>query len=944
MPGSERRPCDAPWVRAAPPVVPWPPHAGGAVHAARSRNRALAVLGPLTAAVAFLAIAAPASAWFDAPEPEAPGAARGVHVTDGSCVMNVGELQVNITNWGLIGSRYSTVTTYSDAPSGQWPAGSGIEYLYAAGLWIGGKVNESIRVTTGQPEAELRPAGDLEDTIYEARDARLVRPPGNPAAGGLRPPSPGADDDGDGLRDEDRLDGRDNDGDGLIDEDFAQIGDQMMVCTMYDNTRLSKEIYPDHDPLGIRVTQESYAWESPEYDDFVAFRFTLTNVSTLPLTDIYIGLYVDCDIGPRDGSGSGADDMAGLWEGRARGSRDYWAPVSVAYMYDGAARNPVPGYFGAMLLGSSLLGYHRFSGMQPFELGGEPTNDPGRYELLTRRWRDYDTEPGEEADHRFVITTGPIAWLPPGGSTAFNVALVAGRGLDGLLTNCANAYRCWYGEFFNLDGWFGTGLYGRETYTCEEWWPIDPMTRKSALFSHSARYFDDSCLPPTLPIERIEPEDLYEDAAGNHCIWVNTDNCAECERQMGTPCTIQNRLMEYWNCDQYELPAGERTHCSGILGRESQVQWFVARNAPPSPSIRVVPDDRSVHVFWDDESEHAPDLALEVVDFESYMVWRADDWDRPYGTSEENGPPSDSWQMLHEFDIVDTFFKDIPEGEGVGRTIELPLGANTGLEPIVYRPRCLDEPRFAGLAEAMQRVVDADTAAAHRQRPALRRADGTPVPGLEGLLPWEGWPAVLDTFFMVAERPADEAAGDPGKRGRRFYEYVDRGLHNGFLYFYAVSATDHALEFKGGEPRIIGPGLTGSPSGAFQTAVPGPRAQTAAQRRETGCNIYVYPNPATLSSLGEFQQMRPNAADPSGVRIVFNNLPRAHNRIKVFTLDGDLVADLEHDGLTGGGNGQLAWNLVSRSGQQVVSGIYLYTVESDDEDFDPFTGKFVIIR
>ncbi|MBD3222279.1 hypothetical protein GF314_13660 [bacterium] len=39
----------------------------------------------------------------------------------------------------------------------------------------------------------------------------------------------GADDDGDGRRDEDRLDGRDNDGDGAIDEDFAAISHEMAV-------------------------------------------------------------------------------------------------------------------------------------------------------------------------------------------------------------------------------------------------------------------------------------------------------------------------------------------------------------------------------------------------------------------------------------------------------------------------------------------------------------------------------------------------------------------------------------------------------------------------------------------------------------------------------------------------------------------------------------------
>ena len=63
-----------------------------------------------------------------------------MHVTGGSCVMNVSNLQINITNFGLIGSEYSRNSTFSDQPSAQWPAGSGVEYLFGAGLWIGGVV------------------------------------------------------------------------------------------------------------------------------------------------------------------------------------------------------------------------------------------------------------------------------------------------------------------------------------------------------------------------------------------------------------------------------------------------------------------------------------------------------------------------------------------------------------------------------------------------------------------------------------------------------------------------------------------------------------------------------------------------------------------------------------------------------------------------------------
>ena len=49
------------------------------------------------------------------------------------------------------------------------------------------------------------------------------------SVGGHRGFSARADDDGDGLRDEDPLDGKDNDGDGSVDEDFAAVSDAMSV-------------------------------------------------------------------------------------------------------------------------------------------------------------------------------------------------------------------------------------------------------------------------------------------------------------------------------------------------------------------------------------------------------------------------------------------------------------------------------------------------------------------------------------------------------------------------------------------------------------------------------------------------------------------------------------------------------------------------------------------
>ena len=98
-----------------------------------------------------------------------------------------------------------------------------------------------------------------------------------------------------------------------------------------------------------------------------------------------------------------------------------------------------------------------------------------------------------------------------------------------------------------------------------------------------------------------------------------------------------------------------------------------------------------------------------------------------------------------------------------------------------------------------------------------------------------------------------------------------------------------------------------------------------------GRNIYVFPNPATREALAEFQKQPPSHDDPTGERVMFANLPRSRNKISIYTLDGDLVEEIIHDGTTG--HGEAAWNLVSRNGQQVASGIYLYVVQAADGRF-----------
>jgi hypothetical protein len=79
--------------------------------------------------------------------------------------------------------------------------------------------------------------------------------------------------------------------------------------------------------------------------------------------------------------------------------------------------------------------------------------------------------------------------------------------------------------------------------------------------------------------------------------------------------------------------------------------------------------------------------------------------------------------------------------------------------------------------------------------------------------------------------------------------------------------------------------------------------------------------------------------DPFTHHLDFFGLPRARATIRIYTLAGDLVQTIVHDGSSG--DGEAPWNLISRNGQEVESGVYLYTVESP---LGHQVGKFVLMR
>lgn len=176
-----------------------------------------------------------------------------------------------ITNWGFFGSQtrylYESVgCLFCDHPddpnypaeSFEFPSGTGLEYLFQGSLWIGGIVNEETLVTVGC---------DGWQWIYEMA----------PEAG------PG----------------------GNITESDGPLGDQECIAVYYD-TAVPPPLtfWPDsmdwdrreHIPLNLKITQHSYSWEIPDYDDFVILEFWLKNIGSDSIEKSYIGFFMDTDI------------------------------------------------------------------------------------------------------------------------------------------------------------------------------------------------------------------------------------------------------------------------------------------------------------------------------------------------------------------------------------------------------------------------------------------------------------------------------------------------------------------------------------------------------------------------------------------------------------------------------------------------------------------------
>lgn len=167
---------------------------------------------------------------------------------------SVGKIGLTITNFGTVGTRNQL---WPNQPSCEYPLGSRIEHIVQGGLWIGGRSprtgypvvscafyrgsSDDVSEFTTEPGATMLQRSSLSTSQYFSEDA---------------------------------------------------VSHQDFVCEYTDRyTRVpaTGDSLLNHEPLGVVVHQESYAWNFPYAESYVILKYVIRNVNSDTLRDVYVG-------------------------------------------------------------------------------------------------------------------------------------------------------------------------------------------------------------------------------------------------------------------------------------------------------------------------------------------------------------------------------------------------------------------------------------------------------------------------------------------------------------------------------------------------------------------------------------------------------------------------------------------------------------------------------
>jgi hypothetical protein len=608
--------------------------------------------------------------------------------------------------------------------------------------------------------------------------------------------------------------------------------------------------------------------------------------------------------------------------------------------------------------GPSRVGFRAFrsyTGNTPYAGGGGPRTDQERYEFMSGAAGTNIGEDGlpnqvmgdEKGDYQAWWSCGPWFALPDGGNIQVTVAFTVATGNKELAYGFATDYQAFLADRFaggsgaliskypSLNNAFTIQVANAGVYEQRDWpllsnghgreTPVHPVAGEGVITANDCR---DQIARNVLPFP--SPVDWFD-----------------------------------YDCD----------YCTGVYDSEKQLGLFHhswnAESPPPNPNVNVAAQynyadnlnrvvaagDNQITVAWDNLSEITPDPKSNRLDFRGYRVWKAANWQRPVGSA---GPSDNDWSLLGEFRQFHEYNYDAASGLWVlqqrNYTPNTSPTATDSVCPKVFVPNYRFPDGHVGPA-TVDICLQLDDLWDRQSGLVIKAEDigCVKVPDQAGNLVCDEAFACINNGRLSCGNQVNWEHRTRYPVGR--YKLVDREVKNGFVYFYSLTAFDSTG---------TGQQMSQLEGRRSATEADGVVPQAAARG---GKSAWVVPNPyrgyRNVVDRPSAWDLTPNGSDPTGTHIDFMGLPRGRWTIQVFTVSGDLVQTLRSedavnesirtpvtsaDGTTVPGynrqqdnveDGQASWNLISRNGQDIVSGIYLFTVESDG---GIQRGKFVVIR
>lgn len=824
----------------------------------------------------------------------------------------IGKIVLAVNNNGTIGTGFAAgdtrdAITGQSVPSCEFPKGSNVSYLFAGAFWIGAVVGRDTLVSVAADGwsyvrefaptyANDFPTGKIikKSTLFPDIDSLY---------------------------------------DGAVSEEdyIMRYSD-----TLTEGVGLDYFGRP-HIPLNIEVTQRSFAWSYEYAEDFVLFDYQIRNIGFEKLSKVYMGIYVDGDVGSLSGPNSNSrysDDISGFRETDSVkfNTCDFVDTVNIAWLADNDGdpiaqttfdRNSAVGVTGTRIIrtpaDSLEVSFNWWvSGSPETDFGprekafvgklkedfrdlgtgglGTPEGDVNKYYFMRNREFDYD--------QAFIstISSSDTLWLQPDPS----LVDVWATGLD-------TRYLLSFGPF---DINPGEKLPISFAYVAGDHFHTDPTNLQNLFDRNPVEFY-----------RHLDFSDLSKNAAWAARVYdnpgIDTDNDGYfgklrvcCDDSTLTYDTVSTDPLVVDTSYVYNV-------CDTMFYEGDGIPDFKGASPPPAPWFSLQPQGGSIRVRFNGVlSETTKDVFSRIIDFEGYRVYIARDdrassftmvssYDRENYNKyvwNQNKLPSPGFELLEKPFLIDTL--RCLYGDSCNDMTFNPLfytRNNPYIDPnfpdsiFYFEPQDYNSSQF-GVTTDIQKIYPNE-----------------PYPS--SIIPDSAQPSELT---------------EDGKLKYFEYELEIKNLLPTVPYYVNVTAFDF------GSPES---GLTALESSKSNGAKIAYAQNTSETVLANNLKVYTFPNPYRYD--GNYQEdgferiSQDQVARDRIRRIHFMNLPPKCT-IRIFSLDGDLIREIEHDKeATDPTSGHDEWDLITRNTQLCVSGLYYWTVESEYGETQ--IGKFVLI-